>query len=121
MPLALIIEDNAINRKLLRDIMEIRFEVLEAGSAEDAAEMLQAQTPDLILTDVNLPGIDGLTFAQQLKSDPEKAAIPIVAVSAYALPENIARASACGCAEFISKPLLEDPFEIVDRMLSYVS
>jgi CheY-like chemotaxis protein len=116
MPLALLVEDNPLNRKLLRDILEIRFDVLEAESAEKAAALLAGARPDLILMDLQLPGMDGLTFVRQLKRDGATAAIPVVAVSAHAMPDDIRQALDCGCQEYVTKPLVEDPFVFVERM-----
>jgi len=114
---ALLVEDNAINRKLLRDILEIRFEVAEAASAEEAADMLRnATSPNMIFMDLQLPGLDGLSYIRQLKGDPITARIPIVAVSAHAMPSDIQQTLAAGCAEYVTKPLTEDPFQFVDRM-----
>ena len=116
MSLVLVVEDNAMNRKLMRDILEIRFEVLEAYSAEDAVSVLQERRPDLILMDLQLPGMDGLTLIRQLKQDPATCEIPIVAVSAHAMKHNIEQALTAGCVEYITKPLVEDPFVFVDRL-----
>src|SRR2546423_193866 len=78
----LLVEDHPMNRKLFRDILEIQFQVVEAGSAEEALEQLAGVTPDLILLDMQLPGMDGLSLARLLKGDPERASIPIVGLSA---------------------------------------
>ncbi len=114
--MVLLVEDNATNRKLLRDILEIKFEVLEADSAESAAELLREHRPDMIFMDLQLPGMDGLTFIRGLKREPATQAIPIVAISAHAMQDDIAAALASGCAEYVTKPLVEDPFEFVERM-----
>jgi CheY-like chemotaxis protein len=116
MPLAMLVEDNAMNRKLLRDIMEIRFQVVEAETAERALELLQEHRPDLLLVDLQLPGMDGLTLMRRLKQDPATAAIPLVAISAHAMQDDINQALECGCAEYVTKPLVEDPFRFVERM-----
>jgi CheY-like chemotaxis protein len=116
MPLVLVVEDNATNRKLMRDILEIRFDVLEAYSAEEALVLLQDYRPDLILMDLQLPGMDGLTLTRILKQNPIFRAIPVVAVSAHAMRYNIEQALACGCAEYVTKPLTEDPFVFVARL-----
>src|SRR2546423_12707938 len=98
MPLAMLVEDNAMNRKLLRDIMEIRFDVVEAETAERAVELLREHRPDLLLVDLQLPGMDGLTFMRLVKNDPATAAIPVVAISAHAMQEDINQALESGCA-----------------------
>lgn len=116
MPLVLVVEDNVMNRKLMRDILEIRFDVLEAHSAEDAVVLLRDYRPDLILMDLQLPGMDGLTLTRQLKEDPAMRSIPVVAVSAHAMRYNIEQALECGCAEYVTKPLTEDPFAFVARL-----
>lgn len=116
MAVALLVEDNLMNRKLMRDILELRFEVVEAESAEEAAEILLTCKPELIFMDIQLPGIDGLTFTRQLKQNPETCDIPVVAVSAHAMKEDIAKAYEFGCVEYVTKPLVEDPFEFVERM-----
>lgn len=116
MTLALLVEDNATNRKLLRDILEMEFEVIEADSAETAADLLKSHSPDLIFMDVQLPGVDGLTFIRRLKQEAVTQSIPIVAISAHAMPDDIQQAMASGCTEYITKPLIEDPLEFVERM-----
>lgn len=116
MPQVLIVEDNAMNRKLMRDILEIRFDVLEAVSAESALQVLAARHPDLIVLDLQLPGMDGLTLARRLKREMNTKDIPLVAVSAHAMKQNIDEALACGCAAYITKPLVDDPFELADRL-----
>jgi CheY-like chemotaxis protein len=116
MPLVLVVEDNQMNRKLMRDILEIRFDVIEAPSAEEAIPLLQQRRPDLILMDLQLPGMDGLTLVCHLKQDSATRDIPVVAVSAHAMKHNIEQALAAGCVEYVTKPLTEDPFAFVDRL-----
>ena len=115
MSLVLMVEDNPTNRKLMRDILEIRFEVAEVGSAEEALVFLQQNKPDLIVLDLQSPGMDGLTFASQVKQDPHFQSIPIVAVSAHAMQQEIDKAKAAGCADYVTKPIVEDPFSLVER------
>jgi len=115
-PLAILVEDNQLNRKLLRDILEIRFDVLEAETAERALELLEVHVPDLMVVDLQLPGMDGLTLMRLVKEAPATAAVPVVAISAHAMQEDINQALNCGCVEYVTKPLIEDPFVFVDRM-----
>jgi len=121
MPLVLVVEDNVMNHKLMRDILEIRFDVLEAHSAEDALVLLQDCRPDLILMDLQLPGMDGLSLTRLLKQDAAFRATPVVAVSAYAMKYNIEQALDAGCVEYVTKPLTEDPFAFVDRLAHYLN
>jgi CheY-like chemotaxis protein len=120
MPLVLLVEDNLMNRKLMRDILEIRFDVVEAERAEDALIIMKNSRPDLIMTDVQLPGMDGLALARRLKGDPGTRAIPVVAVSAHAMQRNIDEALAAGCVAYVTKPLVEDPFVLVDRLEQFI-
>jgi CheY-like chemotaxis protein len=112
----LLVEDQPLNRKLFRDILSMQFEVLEAESAELAQELLRTRTPDLILMDVQLPGMDGLTLARRLKEDPDRRAIPIIAVSALARQRDIDRARAAGCVDYITKPIRDDPLTFLERV-----
>jgi CheY-like chemotaxis protein len=116
MTLILVVEDNAMNRKLMRDILEIRFEVVEATRGEEVFALLERRRPDLILMDVQLPGIDGLALVRRLKADQATRDIPVVAVSAHAMQHNIDEARAAGCIDYVTKPLVEDPFVFVDRL-----
>jgi two-component system cell cycle response regulator DivK len=116
MALVLLVEDHPTNRKFMCDVLEIRFDVVTAASAEEALERLQESTPQLILLDLQLPGMDGLTLVRRLKKDPKTREIPVVALSAHAMKQNIEEALAAGCAEYITKPLVEDPFAFVERL-----
>jgi CheY-like chemotaxis protein len=120
MSVVLLVEDHPLNRKLFRDILQLQFEVLEAESAEKALELLAKTTPDLILMDMQLPGMDGLSLVRQLKTRPDKRAIPIIAVSAHALPRDIEQAKAAGCIEYITKPVTDDPFTFLERITRVV-
>lgn len=116
MALVLLVEDNPMSLKLMRDILEIAFEVETASSAEDAMAQIEKHCPVLILTDLQLPGMDGLSFVRSLKQNPATAAIPVVAVSAHAMKESIDEAMAAGCVEYVTKPVLEDPYTFAARM-----
>jgi len=121
MAVVMLVEDNPTNRKLLRDILEIKFEVIDADSAESAAGLLAEHAPDMIFMDLQLPGMDGLTFIRRLKRDPATRDIPIVAISAHAMQYDIEEALACGCAEYVTKPLVEDPYDFVERMATFLN
>jgi CheY-like chemotaxis protein len=114
----LVVEDNWVNRKLFHDLLADQFEVLEAETAAAARALLGKHLPDLILMDVQLPGMDGLTFTRQLKADPATRNIPIVGVSAHAMDADVRRAMEAGCADYIIKPIDIDTFaERVARWL----
>jgi CheY-like chemotaxis protein len=112
----LLVEDHPMNRKLVRDILRFQFEVEEAVSAEAAQEYLQSHRPDLILMDIQLPGMDGLTLTKRLKSEPATAGIPIVALSALATTHYFTLARDAGCVDYITKPIMDDPFTFLERV-----
>ncbi len=114
----LLVEDHPMNRKLVRDILLFQFEVEEAVSAEAAQEYLRTHRPDLILLDIQLPGMDGLSLMRQLKAEPATADIPIVALSAHAMTRDIDLARQAGCVDYITKPITDDPFTFLDRIAS---
>jgi len=112
----LLVEDHPMNRKLFRDILEMQFQVFEAGSAEAAIDLLETVTPDLVLMDMQLPGMSGLDLVRKLKADPDRCAVPIVGLSAHAMPRDIAEAREAGCVEYITKPVTDDPFTFLERI-----
>lgn len=75
-----------------------------AGSAEAARDLIQGHRPDLILMDIQLPGIDGLDFTRELKANPDTASIPVLALTAHDMPLYQRAAHAAGCEGFIAKP-----------------
>jgi two-component system cell cycle response regulator/two-component system cell cycle response regulator DivK len=116
MPTILLVEDHPTNRKLFRDILEFKFTVVEAVSAESALAQLQTLKPALILLDIQLPGMDGLTLVRHLKADPTTAAIPVIGLSAHAMPYDVAQAHEAGCVDYVTKPITDDPFVFLDRI-----
>ena len=103
--LILIVEDNAGSLMLATVALELEgFAVAGAESAEEARTVLANKTPDLILMDIQLPGIDGLDFTKELKADAETSSIPVIALTAHAMPLHERAARAAGCAGFIAKP-----------------
>ena len=103
----LYIEDNPANVRLLKGILAERpnIDLIIAESAEEGLELVLKTSPDMIFLDIGLPGMDGYEAAEILKSDPATSQIPIVAVSAYTKPEDIARGLASGFDNYIPKPL----------------
>ena len=112
----LLVEDHPMNRKLVRDILLFQFGVDETASAEAAQEYLRDHRPDLILMDIQLPGMDGLTLTRLLKADPATAEIPIVGLSAHAMKRDVELAYAAGCVDYITKPITDDPFTFLERV-----
>jgi CheY-like chemotaxis protein len=105
----LIVDDNPQNLKLARILLTGEgYDVRTAIDAEHALEVLGSFNPRLILMDLQLPGMDGLTLTRQLKSDPARAAIIIVALTAYAMKGDREKALAAGCDGYVTKPIDTD-------------
>lgn len=102
----LYVEDNFQNKRLVRKILAARgFEVLEADDGLTAVELATRERPDLILMDISLPGIDGVEATRRIKTYPETAAIPIVALTANAMRGDRERFLAAGCDDYLPKPI----------------
>ena len=102
----LIVDDNATNLKLVAYLMKASgYQVDTALDAEAALEAIGANCPDLILMDIQLPGIDGLELTRRLKATPATREIVIVAVTAYAMKGDQDKALAAGCDDYITKPI----------------
>jgi two-component system cell cycle response regulator DivK len=102
----LVVEDNALNLKLVRDVLgHAGYRVLEAGDAERGIELAQAEGPDLILMDVELPGIDGVEALRRLRADAATSSIPIVALTALAMREDRERFLSAGFDGYLEKPV----------------
>lgn len=106
MPKLLIVEDNQDNRDALSRRLERRgFSVLIAVDGQAGAATARAEHPDLILMDMNMPGIDGWEATRLVKSDPATADIPVIALTAHALAGDRGRALDAGCADYHTKPV----------------
>lgn len=117
----LCIEDNDINLDLLERILEKReyISVLKASNARDGLVVASEQRPDLILLDINLPDIDGYMALDALREQPALKSIPVFAITANAMPDDVKRGMAAGFSEYVTKPIEVAPLlELVDRYLS---
>ena len=102
----LVVDDNAVNRRLLQVLLHSRgYEVCEAASAPEAFATLAEESPDLILIDIRLPGMDGLAATRTLKADPATREIPVVAVTSYAMKGDAEKARTAGCCAYVTKPI----------------
>ena len=102
----LIVDDNPQNLKLARVLLDSEgYETRSAIDAEEALAMLQSFAPRMILMDIQLPGMDGLTLTRRLKADPARSQIIIVALTAYAMKGDEAKALAAGCDGYVTKPI----------------
>jgi CheY-like chemotaxis protein len=102
----LVVEDNELNMKLVRGLIKIgNYSMLEAIDAESGIEQIREQRPDLVLMDIQLPGMDGLSATQIIKEDPSLKEIPIVALTSYAMQGDEEKALEAGCSGYIAKPI----------------
>jgi len=117
--LILIIEDNEKNRKLARDVLQVKgYKTIESENAEEGLKLAVEQSPDLILMDIQLPGMDGITAMKQLKADAKTKSIPIVAITASAMTHNRQTMMAEGFDGYQTKPIsLKDFLGEVQRVL----
>jgi CheY-like chemotaxis protein len=100
------VDDNAINLKLAKVLLEREgYAVATASDAEEAIELVKTCNPTLILMDIQLPGMDGLSLTRQLKADPATRHIAIVALTAYAMKGDDLKAKEAGCDGYITKPI----------------
>lgn len=104
--LILIADDESKNLKLIRDLLQVSgYETIEATNGQEMVELARAKKPDLILTDILMPIMDGVEAARILKTDPATRDIPIVALTSHAMVGDKERILAAGCDEYLSKPL----------------
>ena len=116
----LIIEDNPVNLELVVGILDSAgYEFVTAETAECGLQAARMERPDVVVLDVHLPGVSGYDVARRLKADPMTAAIPIVVLTAQAMPGEALRARAAGCDAFLTKPV-DAPLlrQIVRRLLA---
>ena len=105
-PLILVVDDNYAGLLLVTSVLALDgFRVDSATSSHEVLERLKVRVPALILMDVQLPGQDGLSLSRQLRADPATARIPIVALTAHAMPGDREAAIAAGCIDYFSKPI----------------
>ncbi|HWS64291.1 MAG TPA: response regulator [Steroidobacteraceae bacterium] len=115
----LVVDDNPINLKLACYLLEEGGYVVEAAvDAEHAQELLKDMTPDLILMDIALPGMDGLTLTRQLKADERLKNVPVVALTAFAMKGDDQKALLAGCAGYITKPI--DTRDLVQKVQTFL-
>ena len=102
----LVVDDNAQNLKLARVLLRAEgYDVHTAVDAEEALLLLETVTPQIVLVDIQLPGIDGLELTRRLKADPRRRGILVVALTAYAMKGDEEKARAAGCDGYVTKPI----------------
>ena len=116
----LYVEDNEMNRQIVRDLLKrTTYQLIEAHDGEAGVAMALEKRPDLILMDIQLPGMDGLAATRLLKADPATAHIPVIALTAMAMKEDQEKTRAAGCDEYIAKPLrYKELLAAIDKLLA---
>ncbi len=105
-PVVLLVEDNERNRKLARTVLEFAgYEVVECEDGESAVALAKARRPALVLMDIELPKLDGISAFARIRGDSETASIPVVAVTASVTPSQRERINSAGFNGFIAKPI----------------
>lgn len=114
----LVVEDNELNMKLVKTLLEFRgYRVVTAIDAEKGIQLAREHRPDLILMDIQLPGMDGLTATGIIKNDPELGQTPIIALTSFAMQGDEEKALSAGCDGYITKPL--DTREFCNKIAQY--
>jgi CheY-like chemotaxis protein len=117
--LVLIVDDHPINLKLVSEVLLAGdYRVVVAADAEQAQQLLTTLVPDLILTDIALPGMDGLSLTKIIKKDARLCHVPVVALTAYAMRGDELKASDAGCDAYITKPI--DTRSLVEQVSALI-
>jgi CheY-like chemotaxis protein len=118
--LILIIEDNEKNRKLVRDVLQIKgYKTIESETAEDGLKLALDKSPALVLMDIQLPGMDGITALKQLRANPQTKSVPVIAITASAMTNNRQAMLAEGFDGYQSKPIsVKDFLGELERVLA---
>ena len=119
MSTVLIIEDNDKNMKLARDVLQNKgYKTLEAVTGEEGVKLAKEKIPDLVLMDIQLPGINGIDAFKQIRADPRTARIPVIALTASVTPTDRSQITAAGFDAFVGKPInLKEFVETVKRLV----
>ena len=115
----LVIEDHEENRRILRLLLaSAGYEVIEAVTGEEGVTSAETRRPDLILMDIQLPGLDGYEATRRIKANPALHQIPIIVVTSYALSGDDAKALAAGCTDYVTKPF--SPRQLLAKVRDHI-
>jgi two-component system, cell cycle response regulator DivK len=115
----LVIEDEEDNRRIVRDLLtSVGYEIIEAVTGEAGVTATETHLPDLILMDIQLPGLDGYEATRRIKANPALRHIPIIAVTSYALSGDDVKAFAAGCDAYVTKPF--SPRALLAKIREYL-
>jgi DNA-binding response OmpR family regulator len=107
-PKVLLVEDHEDTRLMYAEFLGDAFEVIQASDGEGALEAMRARTPDLVITDVSLPGVDGFELINRMRRETTLASVPVICLSGYSTDALEERAREVGCARLLQKPCLPD-------------
>jgi chemosensory pili system protein ChpA (sensor histidine kinase/response regulator) len=108
LPLILIVEDHVDTRQMYAEFFSEQYTVLEAGDGSQALALMGERPPDIVITDLSLPGLDGFELVTRMRADPKLAAIPIICLSGYGGHAHETRAREAGCNRILQKPCMPD-------------
>ncbi len=115
----LVVEDHEENRRILRLLLtKAGFELIEAETGEDGVRLAETERPDLILMDIQLPGLDGYEATRRIKANPELRAVPLIVVTSYALSGDDVKAFEAGCDAYVTKPFV--PRQLLAKIREYL-
>ena len=115
----LVVEDQEDNRRILRDLLtSAGFDLVEATTGEEGVTLAETHHPDLILMDIQLPGLDGYETTRRIKANPALHQIPIIAVTSYALSGDEVKAKQAGCDAYVTKPF--SPRALLAKVREYL-
>ncbi|MBP1599148.1 MAG: response regulator [Acidobacteria bacterium] len=115
----LVIEDQEDNRRIMRDLLTTKgYDVIESVDGLDGVKTAETRRPDLILMDIQLPGIDGYEATRRIKANPEIRGTPIIVVTSYALSGDDVKAFQAGCDAYMAKPF--SPRELLAKVREYI-
>ncbi len=114
----LVVVDVDYNRELVVQLLEDKYQVIEAVNGQEGVELAERERPDLILMDLSLPVMDGWEATRQLKANDDLSSIPVIALTAHAMAGDKEKALAAGCDDYLVKPL--DVDELMVRIAKYL-
>ncbi len=115
----LVVEDNEENRRILRLLLtSAGYELIEAATGEQGVTLAETQRPDLILMDIQLPGLDGYEATRRIKGNPALRQIPLIVVTSYALSGDDVKAFEAGCDAYVTKPF--NPRQLLAKIREYL-
>jgi CheY-like chemotaxis protein len=114
----LVVEDVDMNRELMVQLLEDKYQVIEAVNGQEGVELAEQERPDLILMDLSLPVMNGWEATRRLKANPDLRSIPVIALTAHAMKGDKETAIVAGCDDYLVKPLDED--ELMETMAKFL-